>query len=57
MKKIIYHQNLNICTNNHREIVFQGSTCPLCEKIEEIEILKVDIFDLQEQYDLTLESS
>ena len=26
---------MNLCSNKHDEICFEGRNCPLCEKIEE----------------------
>lgn len=26
---------MNLCSNNHDEICFEGRKCPLCEKIDE----------------------
>lgn len=39
---------MNICANNHDEIVFEGKLCPLCEALADIEALEKEI-DAQEQ--------
>ena len=40
---------MNICDDNHPEIVYTERKCPLCEAIVEIEGLKEEIHDLEEQ--------
>jgi hypothetical protein len=45
---------MNLCSNNHDEIVYEGGhyvKCPLCEANDKIEELKDDIRELQEAFD------
>lgn len=36
---------MNICSNEHQEIAYEGSSCPLCEKLNEVGYLISDLND------------
>jgi len=46
---------MNMCDNDHEDIVFDGRDCPLCKANEEIEDLKGDIIDLNEKLEISEE--
>lgn len=37
--------SMNMCSQRHEEIVFDGKHCPLCEALAEIERLESDLTD------------
>jgi hypothetical protein len=42
---------MNLCSEGHDEICYEGRNCPLCEKIEEIKAYEEQIDDLFVQID------
>lgn len=40
---------MNICNDNHSEIIYDSRECPLCKAYKEIEYLEEDIERLTEQ--------
>lgn len=40
---------MNLCSDNHDEICFEGRTCPLCERLKEIEELKSQVSNLKDE--------
>lgn len=42
---------MNLCDNDHEQIVFEGSPCPLCEANDNVAELGSEVDDLQSQID------
>ena len=42
---------MNLCSNNHDEICYEGLSCPACELLSEIKDLKNENEDLQKKVD------
>lgn len=40
---------MNLCSDNHDEVCFEGRICPVCEKMKEIEKLESTIQDLKSE--------
>lgn len=40
---------MNLCSNGHEEVCFEGRNCPLCDKMEEISNLEKEIEDLESE--------
>jgi len=42
---------LEICSNRHREVVYEDGDCPVCEEIEEVKRVQSDYDELKEEYE------
>ncbi len=42
---------MNLCSEGHDEVCFEGRICPVCEKMEEIKALGETIDELQNEID------
>ena len=40
---------MNLCSDGHDEVCYDGRDCPVCEKIKEISDFEDEIYDLKEQ--------
>lgn len=40
---------MEICTNNHEEIVYDSNPCPLCEAIDRNNVLEEIISELEQE--------
>lgn len=41
--------SLNICSEKHEEICYEGRKCPVCNLVEKIDLLEDEITDLMRQ--------
>jgi len=40
---------MELCSDGHEEVCFEGRTCPVCEEMDEIKRLEREIKDLENE--------
>ena len=43
---------MNLCSDGHAEICFEGKVCPLCRFLDEIKSLEETVKDLERRLDI-----